>query len=330
MTRPPADVTICIPAWRAEGFIGRTLKGARAQSHASVRILVSVDLCDDATEAICRAHAAEDPRIEVLSQQDRLGWADNCNALLDRVDTEFYFLYFHDDIVAPEYVERLRQRLLDEPEAAAAYCDVQRFGTSDRLTAGMPYPGGPAERMLLALCPSHGAPLRALTRSRVLANGARFPALPGSGFWRWYPYLLQLVAAGPLLHLPETLYWRWIRPEGLTADWNRQSIETWLPGVRGSVQVSLDVFRRASVPAEIEPVLRYALYLFVMGYVRRIEIESGGDDLVGPADIHPGFAGMQSPPAMAHLETFLREGLRSSLNQLLRLEREHAAKIAGP
>ena len=106
------DVTLCIPAWQAATFIERTLRCARAQSYPAIRIAVSVDRGDDDTEAICRRHAAEDPRIDVVAQPVRLGWADNCNALLDGVQTPLFCLYFHDDVLHPGYIDTLRSALL--------------------------------------------------------------------------------------------------------------------------------------------------------------------------------------------------------------------------
>jgi glycosyltransferase involved in cell wall biosynthesis len=116
-----ADVSVCIPAYEAAAFIDRTLACARRQTHARLRILVSIDASEDATESICRRHAAGDPRIEVLAQPRRLGWSENANAVLARVRTPFCFLYFHDDIIVPDYVARLREALLQRPDAASAH-----------------------------------------------------------------------------------------------------------------------------------------------------------------------------------------------------------------
>ena len=69
------DLTICIPAYNAAAFIGRTIGCAQAQTYPHFRMLISVDRSDDDTAAICRAHAAADRRIEVFEQSDRLGWA---------------------------------------------------------------------------------------------------------------------------------------------------------------------------------------------------------------------------------------------------------------
>ena len=125
-------VTVCIPAYEAGEFIDRTLRCAREQTHEALRILVSIDVSDDNTEAICRRHADDDERIEVLAQPERLGWAGNVNSLLDHADSEFAFLYFHDDVIEPTYCERLVGALRERPEAASAHSDLGRVGDDDR------------------------------------------------------------------------------------------------------------------------------------------------------------------------------------------------------
>lgn len=104
----PARVNVCIPAYEAEEFIDRTLRCARAQTFEDIRILVSIDVSADDTEGVCRTHAAEDERVEVLAQPRRLGWAGNVNFLLERAGGEFAFLYFHDDLIEPHLLRAPR------------------------------------------------------------------------------------------------------------------------------------------------------------------------------------------------------------------------------
>ena len=55
MSESPLEplVTVCIPTWQGQDFIGRALDCARHQTLMDIRILVSVDRCDDDTAAIC-------------------------------------------------------------------------------------------------------------------------------------------------------------------------------------------------------------------------------------------------------------------------------------
>src|SRR4051794_22831388 len=136
-----AGVTICIPTWQAEPFIERTLMCARAQTHKNVRILVSIDHSTDGTEDICRRQAEKDSRLDIRVQKERVGWSENFNFLLDQVDTEFCFLYFHDDIIEPTYTERLRKELVDHPDAQSAHCDIAWFGDAQEMHPGIDYEG---------------------------------------------------------------------------------------------------------------------------------------------------------------------------------------------
>jgi hypothetical protein len=320
-----ADVTLCIPAWQAEAFIDRTLACARAQTHAALRILVSIDRSDDGTEAICRRHAAEDPRVDVVVQPHRLGWADNCNELLDRVDSDFFAFYFHDDAIAPDYVQRLRAALVAEPEAVAAYCDVRLVGDADDIIIGRPYAGRAAERVLLAMSPARGAPLRALTRRAPLQAGLRFPALVGDGFWRGHPYLLALVAAGPVLHVPEVLYERWIRADGLTAGWNVQDPATLRAGVAGSAQGCLPLFDRIAADADEHALLRACLVQLMLSNARPVEFAHDAPALLAAADLGAAFADLP-PPAPERLPPALRAGYAQLADRLHEYARAHAER----
>ena len=165
---------------------------------------------EDGTAEICHAYARADRRVEVFEQRARLGWARNVNFLLDKVGTEFYCLYFHDDLIEPGYVERLLSALRRRPDAVSAHCDMGHFGASEHVSHGVDYPESAVHRIAWFLvAPNRGSPLRSLTRSLVLRAGLRLPTDAVDGLWASEPYLLGLLAAGPALRVPETLYLRW-------------------------------------------------------------------------------------------------------------------------
>lgn len=335
-----ADVTLCIPAWRAEPFIARTLECARAQTHAALRILVSVDRSDDATAAICREHAARDRRIEVIVQRERLGWSANANALLDRVDTPFYGLYFHDDIIEPDYTRRLYDALHADPAAMSAHCDMGHFGNQLGVEPGHHYHGSACRRLLDFMCgPAQDTPLRGLTRSGVLEQGLRFPETGENGFWRCHPFLLGLLAAGPARRVPQVLYHRWFRDGSMSASWGVSARSSLLAGQRANAARCAAIVDAAAASVQERELLHYGLYAFVMAWTRRNELRLGGAQLADPGDIYPGFAGMHAamaPPASladqpADVQHWLRgqaERLRA-LEERCRVARSGAASVTG-
>jgi glycosyltransferase involved in cell wall biosynthesis len=293
---PSPDVSICIPAWEAERFIDRTLWSARRQTHRDVRILVSVDRGEDETTAICRWHAHFDDRIEVFAQRDRLGWSENCNFLLDHVDTDLFFLYFHDDVIDPTYTEKLRRALVDRPDASSTHCDLQYFGLKDDVADGNDYTGSPARRVINWLVgPVKGTLLRSLTRREVVADGLRFPNIGTSGFWRCQPYFLQLVASGPAVRVPEILYRRWIREGSLTQTWEPREPERAFEGFTESAKVCLELVDRLDADDGEREVARFCIYAEWMSLIRHRELRHARQATpFRPESVSPVFAAFES------------------------------------
>ena len=112
------DVTICLSAYESEAFVAKAVACATAQTHSNVRILISIDRSADRTAEICESLARDDRRIEVVHQREHLGWAGNANYLLSRVDTEYFYFYFHDDLIEPDYTATLLRAIQARPSAA--------------------------------------------------------------------------------------------------------------------------------------------------------------------------------------------------------------------
>ena len=322
---PDRDVSICIPAWQAEKFIERTLRCARQQTYAAIRILISVDQCDDGTEAICREHAQRDYRIEIVAQKERLGWSENANSLLDRVSTEFYFLYFHDDIIEPTYTERLIRALRERPDAKSAHCDLKEFGNLQAIKPGNAYEGSDTRRLIDFLVgPVKGTTLRSLTRSELLSRGLRFPNIAGNGFWRCHPFHMQLLAAGPALHVPEVLYHRWQRDGSLTKKWGVQSVESLIDGQRASGRLMLHMIENADASPVEKKLMRFCLYILMMIWTRRNEIKLKEEKLMDPRVVSPAFADMRLPDTLDTLAPELQDWVLRAYGELLFLEGQHA------
>lgn len=324
-----ADVTICIPTWQAEPFIARTLACARAQTHKNLRILVSVDQSTDGTEAICRGQAKEDPRLDIRVQKERLGWSANCNFLLDQVDTEFCFLYFHDDIIEPTCAERLLQVLRDHPEAQSAHGDVELFGNRQAIMAGSDLVGTATERLVkLLVMPAIMVPLRGLMRSEILTKGLRFPLIGGDGFWRLHPFLMNLAAAGAVRHVPEVLYRLWYHENSMTKRWDMRE-QSIIAGQQESARLCLDVIHGAKLSKADEQFVTFCLYVSMIIWIRgQYELPVKSTTLIEPALISPAFKEIQLPNGRGPVQADVYEKVLDAYCRLLKLE-AHLAQHAG-
>jgi hypothetical protein len=295
------EVAVCIPAWQAEPFIERTLRCALAQTHANLKVLVSVDACTDATVDLCRGFASRESRMQVYAQAERLGWIGNTNFLLDQVESPYYFVYFHDDLIEPAYVEALLQALLGRPDAASAHSDTGHFGAHSRVLEGRHYEGDAARRIATMLVAQRGAPLRSLCRTDRFRQH-RFAAGSVDGFWAHVPYLMGLAAAGPALHVPGALYSRWDkRPGGLTDGWRRLAVEQVLQGHHDNVEHGLACLRRARLSPANERCVAYCMALRFVEDLRRQELERGVERPAPLRQVHPQLATLIEPVELAPL-----------------------------
>ena len=269
-----ADVTICIPTYSSEKFIERTLNCARNQTFSQLKIVVSVDLSEDNTVEICRKQAREDGRIEVIVQSKRLGWSQNTNATLDSVDTEFFFIYFHDDIIEPTYVETLLNALNNRPDAASAHCNLLEFGLLEELIPANTYDGPVLRRLIEFMATQRGTTLRSMIRSKSVNDSLRFPIIQGDSSWTAIVFHMRLLAAGPAIGVNQTLYRRWQREGSLTRSksWWPVSFESLLCGQKESTKFCLEVIDKTISDPDEKIAARYCLRLFQLTFIRKQQI----------------------------------------------------------
>lgn len=284
-----ADVTICIPTYKSEDFIDRTLHCARSQTYGKISIVVSVDHSEDNTAEICERHAGEDGRIKILLQPERLGWSRNANAVLDCVDTDYFFIYFHDDIISPDYVEKLLKVLAERPDAASAHCDLLEYGLEDIVKPANTYDGPTLRRLVEFMMTQRGTMLRSMVRRKFVGDALRFPSIHGDNHWTAYVFHLLLLAAGPAVGLHETLYRRWQREGSLTRSkgWNSESLDDVLRGQKESTRLCLDLIGRVLCEKDEIMAARYCLRLFQMNFIRNQQQRLNTNETISSCSLSP-------------------------------------------
>lgn len=114
-------VSIVIPAYNAERFIGGTLNSALAQTYRRLEILVVDDGSTDGTAGIVRAMAALDNRVRLLSQGNA-GVAAARNRGLREARGEFFAPLDADDLWHPRKIElQLETFRTADPDVALVY-----------------------------------------------------------------------------------------------------------------------------------------------------------------------------------------------------------------
>jgi len=225
-TISPSAVTALVPAYQAAEFIQPTLDALSAQTHPALHVLVSVDLCDDDTQAICERHALRDPRFRVVRQTSRLGWVGNSNFLLSQAQGDYALFAFHDDLLAPTYIARLAAELDADPQACVAFSDVLLTETQGGQEFWS-YPTLDGERSAFIRgvrvlerrgkwwVPNRG--LFRLSMARQIGGLKKHGAGKFSADWPW---VLHLALLGSFVRVPELLCHKFYKPGSLSRSWD--------------------------------------------------------------------------------------------------------------
>ena len=134
MRNPEPLVTVVIPAYKAEAYLERTVRSARAQTVQATEILIIDDGSPDGTAALADALATQDARIIVHHTPNR-GVAAARNLGIDRARAPFVAFLDADDLWHPTKLKRQLDRLhqLDGTHrVGAVYAWIRFIDEDDR------------------------------------------------------------------------------------------------------------------------------------------------------------------------------------------------------
>jgi glycosyltransferase involved in cell wall biosynthesis len=218
-------VTALVPTYNGAEFIARTLESLAAQTWTDLEILIGDDASTDDTRDIVHRFAYDNPAARVIENDVNLGWLRNSNALMSKAEGELMFFAFHDDVVAPTYVESLVHALAGDERAVLAFSDMvvheldggttlyvfdQLEGITDPVERG---------RLMIRRKGDWWVPNRGLFRASAFAQvGGIHPNDQGeySADWTW---LLSLSLVGPFVRVPEVLCDKYYKSGSLSKTW---------------------------------------------------------------------------------------------------------------
>jgi glycosyltransferase involved in cell wall biosynthesis len=114
-------VSIGMPVYNGEGFLKEALDSILAQTFQDFELIISDNASSDRTQEICRAYAAQDRRIRYYRNEENLGAAWNYNRVFKLAGGEYFKWAAHDDLCAPEYLERCVEVLDRNPAVVLCY-----------------------------------------------------------------------------------------------------------------------------------------------------------------------------------------------------------------
>jgi glycosyltransferase involved in cell wall biosynthesis len=198
-------VSVIIPAYNAEAFLGETLDSVLAQSYPNLEIIVVDDGSTDATPRLLDSHG---DRVRVLRQANA-GQAAARNYGAREAHGELLAFLDSDDLWDTDKIARQVDLLARFPEALAVYCDHRAIDAQGQPVASSgalahPRPSGDILRALL-LGPCIITPGLVLLRRSAFDEAGGFDEAPLMRGHEDYALWLRLATQGSFVYSPDTL-----------------------------------------------------------------------------------------------------------------------------
>lgn len=120
-------VTFLMLAFNSEKFIRRTIESIRKQTESDIRLIIRNNASTDGTEKIIRQYMKKDPRIQYVRNAEP--YVTDAGAMYyergwwPQFQSEYISIIDHDDILDPEFVERMYRRAKEaEADLVVAGC----------------------------------------------------------------------------------------------------------------------------------------------------------------------------------------------------------------
>ncbi len=120
---PIPSVSIGMPVYNGERYIREALDSALRQTFTDFELIISDNHSSDATEEICLAYQAREPRIKYIKQAKNYGGHWNMAYVARIASGRFFTWLAHDDILEPQFLEQTVKYLSENPQAVLATGD---------------------------------------------------------------------------------------------------------------------------------------------------------------------------------------------------------------
>jgi len=123
-------VMVVIPMYNAEKHIAETIKSVLNQTFIHFRLIIIDDKSNDKSVEI--ASSFNDSRIEIIENNERLGFFGNWNKSLQQIDVEYGKILPHDDILHPQCLESQVSILEYHKNVVFVHCNRKIIGVNDK------------------------------------------------------------------------------------------------------------------------------------------------------------------------------------------------------
>jgi glycosyltransferase involved in cell wall biosynthesis len=265
-------VSLVVPAYNVERYVGEALESALAQTYRPLEIVVVDDGSTDSTAAVVRRYG-DHPEL-VYVRQDNRGLSGARNRGVELARGEMIGLLDADDVWMPEKVERCVSLLTEHPDVGWVTTDCYLLRETQRTTERYygvfvedSFPVGRSAQ-LAAIATRNYMSVACIIRRDLFDRFGWFDTSLRSSedYDLWIRFLL---GGSSVARIEEPLGWYRLRGDSLSADpgpqWEthltvleRYIPELWHRGAKAPARECYDIARRLGRSGRRREVLRYA------------------------------------------------------------------------
>lgn len=208
MSNDRPRVSIGLPVYNGEIYLAEALDSLLAQTFTDFELVIADNASTDATGEICQAYAVKDSRIRYIRNPENLGAAANYNRVFELSSGQYFKWAAHDDLCAPEFLERCVGVLDRDESVVLCYSLTKAIDENGQVTreyAAKPKSGSvrPRDRFYEFVCVPHPCvAVFGLMRTSVLGRTPLIGNYTGSD----RPLLGELSLLGRFHEIPEFLF----------------------------------------------------------------------------------------------------------------------------
>jgi glycosyltransferase involved in cell wall biosynthesis len=114
-------VSIGMPVYNGERYIEQAIESILAQTFSDFELIISDNASTDRTADICRSYAVRDRRIRYCRNETNIGYGRNQNLVIELSSGEYFLCAHHDDVRAPQCLERFLEIHEKNPTVVLSY-----------------------------------------------------------------------------------------------------------------------------------------------------------------------------------------------------------------
>ena len=118
-------VSLGMPVYNGERFVGEALQSVLGQTVGDFELIICDNASTDRTLEICDEVAGGDPRVSIHRNSSNIGAAANFNRTVELASGEYFKWVAHDDLIAPDYLEKCVALLEEDPALVLCHTDVK-------------------------------------------------------------------------------------------------------------------------------------------------------------------------------------------------------------